>query len=144
MAFPFPDDRTALARLDWCRAGEPDDYDGLSCALRARMCGAHVQASGNPAWASLSGPAFSELLAAAHVEQWSPCPEGKVSGACGLLFTDRYGPALWKEFGHERETRLYTDILSGSPSEPPAAEAKALPACAFPAALREKISAKKK
>ena len=143
MAFPFPDDRTALARLDWCRAGEAQDYDGLSCALRARMCGAHVQASGNPAWASLAAPAFSELLAAAQVEKWSPCPEGQVSGTCGVLFTDRYGPALWTEFGHERETKLYNDILSGSPPELPAAESRALPTCAFPAE-NEKISAKKK
>lgn len=132
MAFPFPDDRTALARLDWCRAGEAQDSDGLSCVLRARMCGAHVQASNNPAWASLSGPAFSELLAAAQVENWSPCPEGKVSGTCGLLFADRYGPALWKAFGHEREEKLYKDILSGSAAELPPATAKALPACSYP------------
>jgi hypothetical protein len=101
------------------------------------MCSAHIQASNNPAWATLSGPAFSELLSAAQVEKWTPCPEGQVTGACGLLFADRYGPALWKEFGHERETNLYKDILSGSKPELPAAVTRALPACSYPFDLLE-------
>lgn len=133
MAFPFPDDRIGLARLDWCRAGDKRDYDGLSCVLRARMCSAHVQASQNPAWDALANPAFAELLSAARVNSWTPCPEGSVSGTCGMLLTERYGPPLWQAFGHERETALYHDILTGTRPELPAPVAAQLPACAYPA-----------
>jgi hypothetical protein len=132
MGFPFPDDRIGMARLDWCRAGRADDYSGLSCILRARMCAAHVQATQNPGWAATASTAFSELLAAAKVQSWTPCPEGDVSGTCGLLLADRYGPPLWKTFGHEREARLYEDINLGRKPEPPRQGARPLPACAYP------------
>jgi hypothetical protein len=132
MSFPFPDDRIALGRLDWCRAGKGDDVDGLSCVLRARMCAAHIEATQNAAWNATATPTFAELLAAAKVQSWSACPEGQVSGTCGLLFADRYGPPLWKAFGHERETRLYDSLLTGTPPDIPLAEAKVLPACVYP------------
>ena len=133
MSFPFPDDRIAMGRLDWCRPGKSDDYSGLSCILRARMCAAHIQATQNAGWAAVANPAFSELLSAAKVHSWTPCPEGDVSGTCGMLLADRYGPPLWKAFGHERETKLYQDINNGDQPVPPHQGARPLPACAYPA-----------
>ena len=132
MGFPFPSDRIALGRLDWCRAGAADDTDGLSCVLRARMCAAHIEATQNAAWGAAATPVLSELLAAAKVQSWSACPEGQVSGTCGLLFADRYGPPLWQAFGHEREEVLYDALLQGTRPTLPASEAKALPACVYP------------
>lgn len=132
MGFPFPDDRIAIGRLDWCRAGSADDADGLSCVLRARMCAAHIQATQNAAWASSANPVFSELLSAAKVQSWTPCPEAEVSGVCGMLLTDRYAPPLWAAFGHEREEGYYESILSGSPPTQLRSGAKALPACVYP------------
>ena len=132
MGFPFQDDRIAMARLDWCRAGDDTDCDGLSCILRARMCAAHVQASENPGWAQLAAPAFAGLLAAAKVDSWTPCPEGRVSGTCGLLLADRYGPALWKALGAKREAALYESVFSGNSPPPTGEESVVLPACAYP------------
>jgi hypothetical protein len=132
MGFPFPDDRIAMGRLDWCRAGGAEDADGLSCVLRARMCAAHIQASQNAAWAASANPVFSELLSAASVESWTPCPEAQVSGVCGMLLTDRYGPPLWEAFGHDREKRYYERILAGSAPEPVHTGPAALPACVYP------------
>lgn len=132
MGFPFPDDRIALGRLDWCRPGQAGDQDALSCILRARMCAAHVQASRNPEWASIANPVFQNLLSAAKVEKWSPCPQGSVSGTCGLLLGDRYGPSMWKAFGEERERRLYDSLMTGEPARL-ATEETRLPNCSYPA-----------
>lgn len=132
MGFPFPDDRIAMGRLDWCRPGAAGDSDGLSCILRARMCAAHIEATQNAAWGAAAAPVFSELLAAAKVQSWSACPEGQVSGTCGLLLTDRYGPPLWEAFGHKREEALYEGLLSGSRPHLPKDEPKQMPACAYP------------
>ena len=131
MSFPFPDDRIALGRLDWCRAGKADDYSGLSCILRARMCAAHIQATKNPDWGTMAKPALSELLSVAKVKSWTPCPQGDVSGTCGMLLTDRYGPPLWEAFGLQREQALYEAINNGHQPEPPPQEAKQLPVCAY-------------
>jgi hypothetical protein len=129
MSFPFPDDATALARLDWCRSGSAEDFDGLSCVLRARMCSQHVQATGNKAWAASAAPVFSELLSAARVKEWTPCPEGDVAGVCGMLMTSRYGPPLWQGAGFARERRLYDELHAGLQSAPEAPAMLKLPAC---------------
>ena len=133
MGFPFPDDRIAMGRLDWCRAGGAEDADGLSCVLRARMCAAHIQATQNTAWSAVANPVFSELLSAAAVQSWTPCPEAEVSGVCGMLLTDRYGPPLWKALGHGREERYYENILAGTPPVSTGDAPVALPACVYPA-----------
>ena len=118
-----------MSRLDWCRAGAANDYDGLSCVLRARMCAAHIEASGNEAWAAGATPQFNELLSAANVQKWTSCPEAEVGGTCGLLMTRRYGPPLWNALGHEREKALYERILNGEGAATlPAAPVK-LPNC---------------
>ncbi len=95
-----------------------------------------MQATGNVAWGTLATPAFSQLLAAPKVLAWTPCPQGAVSGTCGLLMGDRYGPPLWQAVGHEREEQLYDHIVRGTRPDAIAAEAPspvALPACAYPA-----------
>uniref|UniRef100_A0A6C0C2D5 Uncharacterized protein n=1 Tax=viral metagenome TaxID=1070528 RepID=A0A6C0C2D5_9ZZZZ len=132
MAFPFPDDRIALSRLNWCRNGAETDYDGLSCVLRARMCQSHIDASNNSAWAMHSSQAFGELLAAANVAEWTACPQGNVSGICGLLLGDRYAAPLWRKFGHDREQKAYHSISTGMPVEMPAPQREPLPDCAYP------------
>ena len=132
MAFPFPDDRLALSRLNWCRRGSKTDYDGLSCILRARMCSAHIEASENPDWGRMSAGAFGELLSAAQVNQWDACPEGSVTGVCGMLLTERYAAPLWQVFGHQREERAYESINTGTQLIMPTSAATQLPDCSYP------------
>ena len=132
MAFPFPDDRIGLSRLNWCRAGTKTDSDGLSCVLRARMCADHVQSTNNEAWAAASGPAYAQLLASAQVKSWSACPEGDVSGVCGMLLTDRYAPALWEKLGHGREKELYKHVQAGTRPDIPVSQPVELPRCNYP------------
>ena len=96
------------------------------------MCKAHIDASGNQPWATHSSQAFGELLSAASVNDWTACPQGNVSGVCGLLLGDRYAAPLWQKFGHEREENAYNSIATGVPTEMPAHKLERLPDCSYP------------
>ena len=130
MAFPFPVDRITSARLNWCRPGDVDDTDPLSCVLRARMCNAHIRATGNAAWHASASPVLADVLAAPSVHTWTACPEAAASGTCGLLMADRYAPALWQALGHAREQDQYAQVLTGAPSGAPPEPALAPLLCA--------------
>ena len=109
MSFPFPDDKTAIARLDWCRSGSGDDYDALSCVLRARMCASHIQAAQDQKWSSATAPKFASLLSAPSVQAWAT-KDQKINGVCGLLSSEDRSKMLWDTVGRAREQTVYADI----------------------------------
>ena len=110
--FPFPDDAIALARLNWCRSGSPNETEGLSCILRSRMCNSHVNSLENEAWKRSSEPTLNGLLKAAQVESWNAGSRPSVQGVCGLHMADRFGETLWQSLGYEREKAAYDSIIS--------------------------------
>jgi hypothetical protein len=89
--FPFPSDRLALARSDFCE--DPDasartSWDARTCHLRARQCATHVQAAGDQHWARRAVEPIGDLLAPARVERWRPTTghaQGSARGGCQLL-----------------------------------------------------------
>ena len=96
------------------------------------MSDSHIEATGNLPWVAHSRQAFGELLSAAKVNDWSACPQGNVSGVCGLLLGDRYADPLWRDLGHHREEQKYDSILTGNSLEMPELKTVSLPICSYP------------
>lgn len=96
------------------------------------MCDSHIEATGNLPWLAHSRQVFGELLSAAKVTDWSACPQGNVSGVCGLLLGDRYADPLWRDVGHQREEKIYDSILTGNSLEMPVPKMISLPNCSYP------------
>ena len=116
MAFPFPDDRVALQRLNWCRREtQAHDTEALSCILRARMCADHIDATGDSKTMQRAVPSINQILSAAEVKTWDACGQGEVSGVCGLLLDKQHGSALWSNAGAEREHQAYNHIFKSDP-----------------------------
>ena len=118
--FPFPADRQAAARMDWCAPSidAAGCSDALSCTLRARQCGSHIQATGDQAWAARAGPALEPLVAHPALLGWSrdrACPQVAAAGVCHLLTaTGGYGGELWDAFGRARESAAYEAIVGST------------------------------
>jgi hypothetical protein len=120
--FPFPSDRLALARTDFCES--PDamtrpHWTQRTCMLRARQCATHVQATGDRAWARRAAPALGELVAAGEVTGWggaAGCVHARAQGACGLLGTrdPDYRRQLWRQVGRPRAEALYRAVEGSS------------------------------
>ena len=115
--YPFPADRQAAGRLDWC--GESGGGQAALCVLRARQCGSHISATGDAAWAERAGPVLSRLLAPPSLSSWrpGPCFEASGQGVCGLLAASApEAPQLWSTLGAPREKAIYDEALGGGPT----------------------------
>lgn len=129
--YPFPADRLALARLDFCL--DPStvlldaSQDALTCTLRARQCGSHVVASEDADWNRRAMPSIYELVGAPRVDRWGgtpTCARTQVSGVCSLLATeDAFRDSLWNRVGRPREVALYQSVQGETPEPLPAVNA---------------------
>ena len=95
------------------------------------MCANHAQNTGNAAFATSANVHLTELLAGPELKEWTPCPEASATGVCGLLLTERYGPALWQAIGSQRERSIYESLLDDAPRAPEDLPVR-VSNCAFP------------
>jgi hypothetical protein len=116
--FPFPSDRLALARSDFCEdpdAAAAEPWDARSCQLRARQCATHVQSTGDRAWARR---AVGPVLEPAKVQSWRAtegCRDASVRGACSLLaLQGDETDALWRSAAATRIRTLYERAHAGA------------------------------
>lgn len=125
--FPFPSDRLALARSDFCE--DPDasartSWDATSCHIRARQCATHVQSTGDRRWAHKVIEPISHLLAPARVETWRATPgyvQGSALGGCQLMkLPGLAGEALGNtELGPQSVRAAYSHIAGDHASLQP-------------------------
>ena len=108
--YPLPDDRIALARMEWCRAGSSTEQEPLSCIIRAFMCKNHINGIENSTWGSSSKPFLDRQLVSGKITK-----EGNAHGVCGLLTANRLNNDLWKNYGLNREVENYKTINSQHP-----------------------------
>ena len=110
--------------MDWCAPS--DGLDAVTCGLRARQCGSHVQATGDAAWAQRAGHVLGGLLAAPGLTAWSreACPAAAAAGICNLLTAPPgYSRQLWDGLGARREAAVY-EAVQGGPA--PAADERSV------------------
>lgn len=119
MSFPFPSDRLALARTDFCEAPSvvrhAASWDQKICQLRARQCATHIQATGDRAWAHRAAAPLNGLVAPGEIEGWVGAPgqvKARASGACGLLGArePEYRDELWQTLGRPRAEIMYRAV----------------------------------
>ena len=111
--FPFPDDRLALSRLDYCTTRHCDDV--LSCTLRARQCGSYLQNSADEKTIERAIPVLQNILAPPVITEWQgACPMVAADGVCNLLTSNKNAAELWKAFGKERLDNFYA-VLENRP-----------------------------
>jgi hypothetical protein len=121
--FPFPSDKLAMARMDFCATPNSVILDAnpdfLSCNLRARQCGSYINSTQDHKWASTAGPSLHQIVGPAVIERWGgtkDCVSAETSGVCNLLSTfepDSYQDELWTTFGRPRAINLYEQIEGG-------------------------------
>lgn len=115
--YPFPDDRLALARLDYC--SPVGCSNALSCSIRARQCGSHLQASGDEKKILSAGPVLNTLLGPPDITAWEgACPSVSATGVCNLLTADRFADDLWYAFGEPRMKSLYSTLAGERTASP--------------------------
>jgi hypothetical protein len=137
--YPFPRDRLALARLDYCSLPDlvPSSASGagddLSCQLRARQCATYLSQTADASEQSRAAALLTDIVQPADTTAWGGAPgclSGSFRGGCALLSSRYYGDDLWRSSGAPKVREAYRQIWS-RPLGPEVAAEHAVPRAGF-------------
>lgn len=106
MNFPFPMDKLAMARQDFCMAPENLSYNEtqLTCSLNARQCGSYIASTRDPDIANTAGEPLLRSLQQPSISGWLGTDylqliDGTM-GCAALGASEQYRQSLWNKIGY--------------------------------------------